>query len=36
MLAYLFWHEPRAAVDPDGYEARLRAFHDALAAAPPP
>jgi hypothetical protein len=36
MLAYLFWHEPRADVDPDAYEVRLRAFHRALVAAPPP
>jgi hypothetical protein len=36
MLAYLFWHEPRPGVDPDAYEARLQAFHRALAAAPPP
>jgi hypothetical protein len=27
MLAYLFWHQPAAE---DGYEERLRAFHEAL------
>src|SRR3954454_6075246 len=36
MLAYLFWHEPRAGVDADRYVALLQAFHRALAAAPPP
>jgi hypothetical protein len=36
MLAYLFWHEPRADVDTDAYVARLQAFHAVLAAAPPP
>jgi hypothetical protein len=36
MLAYLFWHEPHADVDPDRYVARLNAFHRALADAPPP
>ena len=36
MLAYLFWHEPRAGADADAYVARLQAFHGALAAAPPP
>ena len=36
MLAYLFWHEPRPEVQADRYVALLRAFHRALAAAPPP
>lgn len=34
MLAYVFWHWPRPAVATAEYEARQRAFHDALAAAP--
>jgi len=36
MLAYLFWHEPQPGVEAEGYVARLRDFHRALAAAPPP
>src|SRR4051812_19334946 len=36
MLAYLFWHEPRPEVDVERYVARLKAFHRALADAPPP
>ena len=36
MLAYLFWHEPRAEVDPERYVELLQGFHRALAAAPPP
>lgn len=32
MLAYIFWHHPRAEVDVDGYERSLRSFHHALAA----
>ena len=35
LLAYVFWHRPRAAVAAGQYEARLLAFHDALAAHPP-
>ena len=35
MLAYVFWHWRRAAVTAADYERRQRAFHDALAAAPP-
>ena len=35
MLAYVFWHQPRDAVDPQAYEARLCTFHDALAVHPP-
>lgn len=35
MLAYVFWHWKRAGVDDDEYESRQRAFHAALAAAPP-
>jgi hypothetical protein len=30
MLAYVFWHCPRAGVNEAAYEARLRAFHRAL------
>ena len=36
MLAYTFWHWPRSDADPADYEARQRAFHEALAAEPPP
>jgi hypothetical protein len=36
MLAYLFWHWRQPAVDAGDYEARQRAFHAALQAAPPP
>lgn len=34
MLAYVFWHWPQAHTDIREYEARQRAFHAALAAAP--
>jgi hypothetical protein len=30
VLAYLFWHRPRAGVDVAVYEARLSAFHASL------
>ena len=30
MLAYLFWHRRAASTDRGEYEARLRAFHQAL------
>jgi hypothetical protein len=36
VLAYVFWHRPATGVDAAGYEARLTAFHAALAADPPP
>lgn len=36
MLAYVFWHWPRAAVPISEYEQRQRRFHDALLDAPPP
>jgi len=29
-LAYVFWHRPRAEVDPADYEAALRGFHATL------
>ena len=35
MLAYVFWHWKRADAEARAYEARQRAFHAALAAAPP-
>ena len=35
MLAYVFWHRPGADEDPAAYEARLTAFHAALAEHPP-
>jgi hypothetical protein len=35
MLAYVFWHWPRAGVAAAEYEAAQRRFHTALAAAPP-
>ena len=35
MLAYVFWHVPSPAVAAADYEARLRAFHDALRAGAP-
>jgi hypothetical protein len=35
VLAYVFWHWKNAAVTAADYEARLRAFHAALAAEPP-
>lgn len=34
MMAYVFWHWPRPSVSPAEYEARQRAFHEALQAAP--
>ncbi|HEX9895120.1 MAG TPA: hypothetical protein VGA78_14410 [Gemmatimonadales bacterium] len=36
MLAYVFWHWKQESVPIDEYEAAQRAFHAALAAAPPP
>lgn len=30
MLAYVFWHRPRAGVDAGAYETALVAFHEAL------
>ena len=33
--AYVFWHRPRAGVDPARYADALRAFHAALASEPP-
>jgi hypothetical protein len=36
MLAYVFWHRPHDGAAAAEYEARLRAFHEALAGAPPP
>lgn len=30
MLAYVFWHRPRAGVEASEYERRLRAFHERL------
>jgi hypothetical protein len=35
VLAYVFWHRPGGDADPAAYEARLTAFHAALAAHPP-
>ncbi|MEX0894077.1 MAG: hypothetical protein WEB88_18045, partial [Gemmatimonadota bacterium] len=35
MLAYTFWHWPRAGVAPADYERRQAAFHQALAEHPP-
>jgi hypothetical protein len=35
VLAYVFWHRPGADEAPAGYEARLSAFHAALAEHPP-
>lgn len=35
MLAYVFWHWKRTDVTVGDYEARLRAFHAALAGEPP-
>ena len=31
MIAYVFWHRPRAGVEIGAYEAALRAFHGSLA-----
>jgi hypothetical protein len=36
MLAYVFWHRPQDGTAAAEYEALLRAFHQALAGAPPP
>jgi len=36
MLAYVFWHWPRADVPATSYEALQRRFHAALGDAPPP
>ncbi|HUR93540.1 MAG TPA: hypothetical protein VMY76_03080 [Gemmatimonadales bacterium] len=36
MLAYVFWHWPRAGVPAASYEALQRRFHAALGDAPPP
>ncbi len=30
MLAYVFWHQPKAGVDRDAYEAAQRAFHEKI------
>ena len=35
MLAYVFWHWPRADVPAAAYEALQRPFHEALRGAPP-
>jgi hypothetical protein len=35
MLAYLFWHHSDSGADESRYEARLTAFHRALAGSPP-
>ena len=35
MLAYVFWHRPGGDAESAAYEARLTAFHTALAAHPP-
>jgi hypothetical protein len=31
VLAYVFWHRPKADVDRDAYEAAQRAFHETIA-----
>jgi hypothetical protein len=36
MLAYVFWHWKQPSIDSQQYEQWLRAFHQTLAAAPPP
>jgi hypothetical protein len=36
MLAYLFWHRPRAEADKAAYEKRLVEFHDRLSRSAPP
>jgi hypothetical protein len=36
VLAYVFWHRPDGSLDAAEYERLLAAFHDRLAAAPPP
>lgn len=30
MLAYVFWHQPKADVDQDAYEAAQRTFHETI------
>src|SRR5947209_302970 len=35
LLAYVFWHWRQAEIAARAYETRQRAFHAALAAAPP-
>jgi hypothetical protein len=35
VLAYVFWHRPAEGAGREAYEARLAAFHAALAAHPP-
>ena len=35
LLAYVFWHQPRAGTRAADYETLLRGFHDTLATAPP-
>lgn len=36
MLAYVFWHWPRAGIESSRYEKRLIRFQQALASTPPP
>jgi len=36
MLAYVFYHRPRAGVSRERYERALIRFHDAIARVPPP
>jgi hypothetical protein len=36
VIAYVFWHWPRAGVDSESYEKQLRTFHRSLRATPPP
>jgi hypothetical protein len=35
MLAYVFWHWPSPATDPEAYETDLRSFHAALSQSAP-
>ncbi len=35
MLAYVFWHWPTPAADPERYAEAVVAFHESLAASPP-
>jgi hypothetical protein len=35
VLAYVFWHRPRAGVAPEDYEAACASFHRSLAGRPP-
>lgn len=35
MIAYVFWHGKQASIAAEAYEQRQRAFHAALASAPP-